>query len=221
MEKKQRKYRRLRSLSTNAIIHLRKEKPVVKKVYDPSAWYVVGVRRHKELDSRNFLTDPKGFVNASTGESYHVEAYVATKKRKSVETIVIHGKIFVRIGEDNRIDILRKCLYLKDYKKDPSLARTASGFTDFARVPDRQLRQLQEILLIADGTVEYSEEEIPQVHDKIKLTDDLFAKSEILKDLVGTVEMINGKKNVTVILDKIGCFKFRLPKSSISRLSKR
>ena len=51
-QKKTKNYRRLRSLSTNRILHQEKEKSTVKKVFDPTAWYVYGVKRNKD---RNLL----------------------------------------------------------------------------------------------------------------------------------------------------------------------
>ena len=115
--------------------------------------------------------------------------------------------------------MLKKCPAVKGYQKDPSLSLTEHDFTDFARVSDVQIRTLQEILSIADGTVEYSEDVVPQVNDSIKLTDGILSESEVRKDLMGTVEMVNGKKKVTVILDKIGCFKFTLSPSAISKIA--
>lgn len=215
---KQRKYRRLRSLSTNKIIHVQKEPAGVQKTFDPTAWYIAQVRkRWTELKSRDLLNKPEGFTNNTTSEHYQVEAYVATQRKRGAEKIVIHGKVFVRVAEANRVDVLRQCPYLSRFSKDPSLALTAHEFTDFARVPDVQIERLKAILEIADGTVEYSEELRPQVHDQVRLSDGILSRSVVLKDLEGTIEMLNGRKYATVILDKIGSFKFRLPVSEINK----
>ena len=58
-QKKTKNYRRLRSLTTNRILHQEKEKSVVKKVFDPTAWYVYGVKRNKEIETRSFFNDSK------------------------------------------------------------------------------------------------------------------------------------------------------------------
>ena len=58
-QKNPRNYRRLRSLTTNRILHQEKEKPVVQKVFDPTAWYVYGVKRNKEIDTCAFFNDSK------------------------------------------------------------------------------------------------------------------------------------------------------------------
>ena len=63
VEQKKRNYRRLRSKETGKIIHQKKEKSKVKKVFDPTAWYVVQTQRYKEIESRDLLSSPKGFVN--------------------------------------------------------------------------------------------------------------------------------------------------------------
>ena len=215
MEKKQRKYRRLKSQATGKIIHQKKESPKVQKVFDPTAWYVILTKRYKEVSSRDFLNSPNGFVNDSTKLPYTVEAYAAIQENED-NRLVIHGKIFVRVDEINRIDVLRKCQLLKGYVKDLALARTEYDFTDFARVPDRELKALREILEIADGAVEYSENPF-QVNDTVKITKGILSRSELLKDQKCSVEMVNGKKRVTVILDSLGVFKFNI---SVSHLRK-
>ena len=216
VEQKKRNYRRLRSKETGKIIHQKKEKSKVKKVFDPTAWYVVQTQRYKEVESRDLLSSPKGFVNEITKETYTVEAYAAIQEDEG-NRLVIHGKIFIRVEEINRIDVLRKCPYLKGYVKDLALAHTENDFTDFARVPDREIKALRAILEIADGDVEYSEEPF-SVNDTVKFKKGILSKSEALKDMQGTIEMVNGKKHATVILDKLGVFKFTLPVSQLRKM---
>ena len=216
VEQKQRNYRRLKSKETGKIIHQKKEKPKIQKVFDPTAWYVVQTKRYKEVSSCDFLSSSKGFVNDSTKEPYNVEAYAAVQEDEG-NRLVIHGKIFIRVEEINRIDVLRKCPYLKGYAKDLALSRTENDFTDFARVPDREIKALRAILEIADGNVEYSDEPF-SVNDTVKFKKGILSKSEALKDMEGTIEMVNGKKRATIILDKLGIFKFTLPVSQLRKM---
>ena len=215
VEQKKRNYRRLKSKETGKIIHQKKEKTKIKKVFDPTAWYIVQTKRYKEVSSRDFLNSPKGFVNDSTNEPYIVEAYAAVQEDEG-NRLVIHGKIFVRVAEINRIDVLKKCPYLKGYVKDLALALTENDFTDFARVPDREIKVLREILEIADGAVEYSEEPF-KINDAVKISKGILSRAEELKGLEGTIEMVNGRKKATVILDKLGVFKFTLPLSQLRK----
>lgn len=220
-----RNYRRLRSLSTNRMLHQEKEKPVVQKVFDPTAWYVYGVKRNKEIDVCSFFNDSQDIP-------FEIEAYVAVQQKKVrtykkgqhssgskqlVEKVVIHGKIFIRVDESHRVATLKQCPLLTHCIVDPTLSRTKAGFRDFARVPDAQIRALKAVLEQADGDVEFSEELPPQLHETVALNDGFFSESEVLKGLVGTVEMVNGKKRATVILDKIGCFKFTLSVHDLKR----
>ena len=216
LEQKKRNYRRLKSKETGKIIHQKKEKPKAQKVFDPTAWYVVQTKRYKEVISRDFLNSPKGFVNDSTNEPYTVEAYAAIQEDEG-NRLVIHGKLFIRVEVANRIDVLKKCTYLKGYAKDRALSHTENDFTDFARVPDREIKALRAILEIADGDVEYSEEPF-SVNDTVKFKKGILSKSEALKDMQGTIEMVNGKKHATVILDKLGVFKFTLPMSQLRKI---
>ena len=200
MEKKKRNYRRLKSVTGESVVHLKRERQLLQKTFDPTAWYVADVKkRFTELKVRDFLNNAKGFVNDSTLTEYHVEAYVATQTRKGVEKVVISGKVFIRVDELNRVDVLRKCQH------------------SFARVPNKQIEVLKAILEYADGTVEYSETLHPQVNDTVKVSDGILSESELLKNLKGTIEQVNGNKYATVVLDQIGCFKFRLPVSSINK----
>ena len=74
-QKKTKNYRRLRSLTTNRILHVEKEKPFVKKVFDPTAWYVYGVKRNKEIDACAFFTDSKDIP-------FEIDAYAAVQQKK-------------------------------------------------------------------------------------------------------------------------------------------
>ena len=221
-------YRRLRSLSTNRILHLEKEKPVVQKVFDPTAWYVYGVKRNKEIETCSFFNDAKTIP-------FEIEAYAAVQQKKVrtykkgqksdgtkklVEKVVIHGKVFIRVDESHRVATLKQCPLLTHCMVDPTLTRTKSGFRDFARVPDAQIRALKAVLELADGDVEYSEEVPLKVNETVTLNDGYLSESEALKGLKGTVEMVNGKKRATIILDNIGCFKFTLSLNDLKRPDK-
>ena len=224
-QKKTKNYRRLRSLTTNRILHQEKEKSVVKKVFDPTAWYVYGVKRNKEIETRSFFNDSKDIP-------FEIEAYAAVQQKKVrtykkaresssskklVEKVVIHGKVFIRVDESHRVATLKLCNLLTHCVVDPTLSRTKEGYRDFARVPDAQMNALKAVLELADGDVEFSEEVPPQVNETVVLNDGFFSESEALKGLQGTVEMVNGKKRATVILDKIGCFKFTFSVGDLKR----
>ena len=224
-QKKTKNYRRLRSLTTNRILHQEKEKSVVKKVFDPTAWYVYGVKRNKEIETRSFFNDSKDIP-------FEIEAYAAVQQKKVrtykkaqkssdskklVEKVVIHGKVFIRVDESHRVATLKLCNLLTHCVVDPTLSRTKEGYRDFARVPDAQMNALKAVLKLADGDVEFSEEVPPQVNETVVLNDGFFSESEALKGLQGTVEMVNGKKRATVILDKIGCFKFTFSVGDLKR----
>ena len=214
MEKNQGTFRRLKSL-TDARVKL--TLPINKeKTFDPKAWYVAEVKRHSELKARDILNKPGNFP-------FPVEAYVATqalllKKTKDSdaakavkEKLIIHGKIFIRVSDKaHRIPLLKGCPYLKRFMKDASLSLTEHQFTDFARVPDQQLQRLQQLLQLADGPVEYTDV-VPQVHDSVKIIGGQLAKGRLFKEVKGEITMKNGRKYATVILDTLGCFKFRLP----------
>lgn len=223
-QKRNKNYRRLRSLTTNRILHQEKEKSVVKKVFDPTAWYIYGVKRNKEIDVCSFLNDSKNIP-------FQIEAYAAVQQKivrsckkgqksdgskKLVEKVVIHGKVFIRVDESHRVETLKQCNFLTHCIIDPSLSRTEGGYRDFARVPDSQINALKAMLELADGAVEFFDEPL-QVNETVTLNDGFLSESEALKGLKGSVDMVNGKKRATVILDNIGCFKFTLSVEDLKR----
>ena len=220
LERKKKNSRRLVSTRDGRTVYVKSEllpprKP--EKASDPTAWYVVAVHRHKEQESVQFLTNAKQLRNERTDEEYSVEAYAAVQLNAG-NKVVIHGKIFVRVDKTNRVDVLRKCPFLRGYVKDPSRSLTENNFTDFAQVPDVQMQALRAILDEVDAPIEYSSQIPLRKNDVVRLGRGILSKSEILRDLEGTVEIVNGKKRATVILDKIGVFKFTIPLSDLKRL---
>ena len=180
---------------------------------ESSAWYIAMVKRHNELVCRKILSDPDRFP-------YKVEAYVAAQQelvyranrtRHIKERVVIPGKIFIRVDPHKRQDVLKQCLLLSRYVKDPSSSPTASGFTPFARVPDWEIQRLRDIFTLADGPVEYTDS-LPRPNDKIQVL------TGPLHGLRGTVTTISGRKFATVLLDTLGTFSFRLPIADIAKL---
>ena len=181
--------------------------------FDPSAWYIAQVKRHNELVCRKILNDPERF-------HYQVEAYVAAQQelvyranrtRHVKERVVIPGKIFIRVDPQNRQDVLKQCLLLSRYVKDPSSSPTANGHTPFARVPDWEIQRLRDIFTLADGPVEYTDT-LPRPHDKIQVL------TGPLHGLRGTVQDVSGRKYATVLLDSLGVFSFKLPISDLAKL---
>ena len=213
--------RRLRSVKDARVkVVVPTEKPL--RTFDPTAWYIAEVKRHSELTCRNILNKPENF-------DYQVESYVATQavlgRRPETsesgivykEKVVIHGKIFIRVAEEHRIDVLQKCLLLTRYVKDPSLELTPHHFTAFARVPDKQILRLRELLKMADGPVVY-DEIVPQAHDNIQIIGGQLAKGKLFRDVKGEITQTDGRKYATVILDGIGCIKFKLRVKDIAKL---
>ena len=182
--------------------------------FDSSAWYIAQVKRHNELVCRTILNTPDRFP-------YKVEAYVAAQQelvlranrtRHVKERVVIAGKIFIRVDQSHRQDVLKQCLLLSRYVKDPSASPTAGGFTAFARVPDWEIQRLRDIFTLADGPVEYTDT-LPRPHDKIQVL------TGPLHGLRGTIQDVSGRKYATVLLDSLGVFSFKLPISDLAKLS--
>ena len=182
--------------------------------FDSSGWYIAQVKRHNELVCRKILNSPDRFP-------YKVEAYVAAQQemvfranrtRHVKERVVIAGKIFIRVDPSHRQDVLKQCLLLSRYVKDPSASPTVNGFTPFARVPDWEIQRLRDIFTLADGPVEYTDA-LPPPNDKIQVL------TGPLQGLRGTVSTVSGRKFATVLIDTLGTFSFRLPIEDIAKLA--
>lgn len=175
-------------------------------------WLVAVVKRHSELRCHDFLS-------RLTGIDYPLESYVAAQQelkfyanrtRRISHHVVIPGKIFIRVDEKNRQDVLKQCLLLSRYLKDPSTI-TPNGFTDFMKVSDAEICQLRSFLEKVDAPVEYIEH-TPHKNDKIQVLTGRFA------GLKGRVYEENNNRFVVITLDQLGDFRCKLPISEIGLL---
>jgi len=176
------------------------------------SWFVAEVKKHQELRSRDHL-------NRLSHLTYNIETYVASQQqmhfysnrtRRLVDHIVIPGKVFIRVSEQHRQDVLKQCPLLVRYMMDPAKV-THNGFRAFARVPDWELRKLQELLTTAEGPVEYLDVR-PRIGDKVQVLSGRF------HGLTGYVLEEGGSKYAIVTLDSLGSFRFRLPISELGQI---
>jgi transcription antitermination factor NusG len=184
---------------------------------DADSWYVVVVKARSELYCRQYLTSP-GLL------PYQVEVYVASQQevhfysnrtRRTVEHIVIPGKIFIRVDGLHRQDVLKRCPMLSHYLIDPARNPTEQGFRNFARVPDAEICRLREILTQAEGPVEYTADQRPHPGEKVQVLTGRFS------GLTGVVLEEGGNRFAIVRLDKLGSFRFKLPTKDLGQITPR
>jgi len=177
------------------------------------AWYVAVVKGRNEVRCHQLLSDLPDRIG------YPIESYVASQQelhfyanrtRRLVERVVIPGKVFIRVDQKHRVDVLKQCPLISHYMMDAA-RDLRNGFRNFAQVPDRELSQLRDLLAIADAPVEYSETR-PRKGDNIQVLSGRFhgMKGSIIDD--------RGSKYVTVILDSLGTFRFKLPVKDIGKI---
>ena len=223
-------FRRLRS-TRDGRVRINQKQTLEKPPFDPTAWFAVEVKRNSELKCRDFLNQSdlgfgveayvaaQVFFRKNTRRLQHQGATSDDKTDNRQEKVVIHGKVFIRVNEGHRVEVLKLCPLIKRYVTDPSLTARQGNLTSFARIPDLQIQRVRHILDMADGLAEYTET-IPEVNDSIQVVGGQLLKGELFKDIRGQVVMVNGRKNVTVILDGVGCFKCRLPLEDIVKAIK-
>ncbi len=182
-------------------------------VPEKSFWYVAVVRKNNQLVARDQLNRMAQTLN------YPLEAYVAAQQQmrtyanrhhRVVEQIVIPGKLFVRVAEEHRIEVLKQCSLISYFVMDPARSNGRGG-RDFAKVPQREIDALRLILQEAEGPVVYSEER-PRKGDDIQVLTGQF------HGLYGKVYDDSGKTHVIVVLDTLGSFTFRLPVSDVAKI---
>jgi len=178
---------------------------------EKTTWYVAIVRKHNQLIARDMLN------RLASSLDYPLEGYVASQREvhtyanrhhRVVEQIVIPGKMFIRVPEKHRLDVLRMCSLISYYQMDPA-SRNSQGGRDFAKVPEREMSVLRTILEKAEGPVVYSEE-VPRKGDTIRVLTGQF------HGLYGKVYDDRDKTHVVVVLDFLGSFTFRMPISGIA-----
>ncbi len=176
-------------------------------------WYVAVVRRNNQLVARDQLN------RMAQTMDYPLEAYVAAQQQmrtyanrhlRVVEQVVIPGKLFIRIPEEHRIEVLKFCPYISYFVMDPARSNGRGG-RDFAKVPQREIDVLRTILQEAEGPVTYSEER-PRKGDNIQVLTGQF------HGLYGKVYDDSGKTHVIVVLDSLGSFTFRLPVAEVAKV---
>lgn len=223
-------FRRLRSIRDGRV-RISLSQPIENLPFDPTAWFAVEVKRNSELKCRDFLNRSnlgfgieayvaaQVFFRKSTGRRKHQGDTSDGKTDNRQEKVIIHGKVFIRVDEGHRVEVLKLCPLIKRYVTDPSLTARQGNLTSFARIPDLQIQRVRHILDMADGLAEYTET-IPEINDCIQVVGGSLLSGELFKNIRGQVVMVNGRKNVTVILDGVGCFKCRLPLEDIVKASK-
>ncbi len=176
-------------------------------------WYVAVVRKNNQLVARDQLNRMAQTLD------YPLEAYVAAQQQmrtyanrhhRVVEQVVIPGKLFIRVPEEHRIEVLKLCPYISYFVMDPARSNGRGG-RDFAKVPQREMDALRLILQEAEGPVTYSEER-PRKGDSIQVLSGQF------HGLYGKVYDDSGKTHVVVVLDTLGSFTFRLPVAEVAKV---
>ena len=113
-------------------------------------WYVAVVKRNSEKLIREKLLQ-KGY-----------DAYVATQKeehrwasgrKKKVERVAISARIFIRLTEDERREVVR-LPYINYFITDKARTANAYGVHPLAVIPDREMQMLRFMLCNADSPVD-------------------------------------------------------------------
>lgn len=180
--------------------------------FDPTAWYLYEVERNKELASRELLNDPTiGFdVEAYVAVQIKVRRKAKTDQITREERVVIHGKIFVRTPEEHRVEVMKKCPYIKKCVINP-----VSSSRNFARIPNSQIED-------AKGMLEEDEESMvcfsttpPKVNDDVHFIGGPLSLGGLEGDIKAKVAAV-GKQYAMVAIEGVG-YLWKVPVKDLAK----
>lgn len=160
---------------------------------DQRVWYVAVVNRNSEKLIREKLL-LKGH-----------EAYVASQmedhiwkngRKKKVEHVVIPARIFIRLTEEERREVVR-LPYISYFLTDKARATNAFGVHPLAVIPDREMRMLRFMLCNADAPVDF-------ISTRLRAGDHIRIVRGALKGFEGEVTRQLGDTYVFIRLSILG-----------------
>ena len=168
------------------------------------SWFVAVVNRNSEKLIRERLLQ-KGY-----------EAYVASQqeehrwangRKKKVERVVITARIFIRLTEAERREVVH-LPYINYFMTDKAMAVNAYGTHPLAVIPDREMQMLRFMLCNADAPVDFISTRL-RAGDKIRIV------RGPLKGFEGEVTRLAGETYAFVRLSILGAATIRVAPQDI------
>lgn len=128
-----------------------------------------------------------------------------TYRKSRVEVPVIAGMIFVRVTRQGQVEVLQT--------KGVVTFLRLKGVPGVAVIPDRQMKEFRFLL-------DFSEEAVEVVNDKITKGDWVQVVKGPLKGLEGELVKFRGMTKIAVRLEMLGCALVDIPASFVERLNK-
>ena len=156
-------------------------------------WYVAVVNRNSEKLIREKLLQ-KGY-----------EAYVASQmeehvwangRKKKVEHVLISARIFIRLTEEERREVVR-LPYISYFLTDKARSTNEFGVHPLAVIPDREMQMLRFMLCNADSPVDFVSTQF-RAGDRIRIV------RGALKGFEGEVTRLSGETYIFVRLSVLG-----------------
>ena len=167
-------------------------------------WYVAVVNRNSEKLIREKLHQ-KGY-----------EAYVASQmedhvwangRKKKVERVLITAKIFIRLTEPERREVVH-LPYINYFLTDKAMSINKFGTHPLAVIPDHEMQMLRFMLCNADAPVDFVTSHF-RVGDKIRII------RGALKGFEGEVARLSGETYAFVRLSLLGAALTRVTPQNI------
>ena len=157
-------------------------------------WFVAVVGRNTERACRERLEKLGYACYVASQEEVHVWA---NGRKKKVEHVLITARIFVRLTESERLQVVR-LPYINYFMTNRAAATNAYGGRPMAHVPDHQMQMLQFMLSHADAPVGFV--------SQVRLDDHIRVVRGSLKGFEGRITReASGDAYAVAALDGLGC----------------
>ncbi|MBP3254337.1 MAG: hypothetical protein J6M30_07500 [Bacteroidales bacterium] len=137
-------------------------------------WYIAECKPTKERTVRTMLKNAGYNVYVAAQSEEHI---YKSRNRRTVEKIVIPGKLFVCVEEEKLMDIMQTFSSVYRFQKERAGLENQYGSKPFAFVPDNQMEQLQFILNKAEKPVFFTAENF-KLNQKVKVVSGPFEGME-------------------------------------------
>lgn len=128
-----------------------------------------------------------------------------TYRKSRVEVPVIAGMIFVRVTRQGQVEVLQT--------KGVVTFLRLKGVPGVAVIPDKEMKEFRFLL-------DFSEEAVEVVNDKITKGDWVQVVKGPLKGLEGELVKFRGMTKIAVRLEMLGCALVDIPASFVEKLNK-
>lgn len=177
-------------------------------------WFIAIVRHNRERSTASLLSSRFGFQTfvASRKERKTISSGVSKGRKRTVDTILIPSRVFVRCTEEQRLFILKDTGIIERFMPDRT---RGNGFVSCpAFVPDETMESF--IRLIQFGDESFVFEEYPQC----VAGDDVVVRNGALAGVHGRVIDVSGETCLFISIDELGGARVKIDPRCVEKVAR-